>query len=86
MLTEFKLTDEDLKALYEASKPVPYMVFGGTTPRSPQQNANDAWQKIGDSMGFYSLTVVPVPGKGHHYFMAEPKPKMAEVEQNKEQS
>lgn len=83
MLTEFELSDEDLQALYEACKPVPYMVFGGMPPRSPQQNANHAWQKVGNKMGFYSLSVVPVPGKSDKFFMAEPKPKVVEAEEEK---
>lgn len=79
-LKEYELTDEQLAALYEASKPVPYMVFGGRPPPTPYQNAMNAWAKIGDEMGFYALTVVPSPGKSDNFFLAEPKPKPLVVE------
>ena len=34
---EYTMTKEDLKKLYEASQPVPYLVIGGHPPRSPQE-------------------------------------------------
>ena len=50
--TNYEMSEEDLKELLEACKPVPYMVFGGIAPRSPEQNANDAWERLGKKMGF----------------------------------
>jgi len=69
---EYELTDEQLKDLLGACKPVPYMVVGGVSPRSPQENANAAWASLGNELGFKPMTVRPVPGKGQKYFMAEP--------------
>ena len=66
----FEMTEDDLAALMEASKPVPYMVFGGQEPRSPQENANAAWKKLGDKMGFDHMTVEPT-GQGNRFFSAE---------------
>lgn len=68
---EFEMTEDDLKAILEACKPVPYMVFGGRPPRSPQENANDAWERLGTKMGFKHMTVRP-SSKGQRFFTAEP--------------
>jgi len=86
MLQEFELSDEDLKALYKASQAVPYMVVtGDSIPRSPAQIAAAKWSEIGDKMGFYYLTAVPVPGKPDRFVMAEPKPKAVETEEKKDE-
>lgn len=69
---EYELTDEQLEALLEACRPVPYMVIGGIPPRSPQENANAAWQALGTEMGFDWSTVEPVPGKTENFFTAVP--------------
>lgn len=71
MRKEFVMSDEDLKKLYEASKPVPYILIGGIAPKSPQEYANMVWRELGKKMGFDYLTVKPVPGKGDKHFTAE---------------
>lgn len=71
MIKEYELTEEQLKTLLDACKPVPYIVVGGRVPRSPQENANAAWSRLGDEMRFDSLTVAPVPGKGQRFFHAK---------------
>ena len=71
MSKEFEMTQEDLDGLLDASKPVPYMVAGGMVPRSPQQNANDAWEALGRRMGFDHMTVQPIRGKSMLFFTAE---------------
>ena len=53
----YTLTDEQYDALFQACRPVPYVVVGGTVPSSPQQNANRAWQQLGQEMGFDWETV-----------------------------
>lgn len=68
---EFEMTESDLNDLYEACKPVLYMVFCGRLPRSQQDNANDAWCALGRKMGFNGLTVKP-SGKGDRFFTAVP--------------
>lgn len=68
---EFELTKEELAELLDACKPVPYMVIGGVAPRSPQENANAAWEKLGNKRGFNHMTVRPVAGKGVEFFTAE---------------
>lgn len=73
MRKEYEMSDEDLKELMEACKPVPYLVANGTEPMSPQESANRAWERLGDKMGFQFMTVRPVEGKGDKFFTAEPK-------------
>ena len=68
---EFEMTPEDLGEILEACKPVPYLVFAGVEPRSPQENANDAWARLGKRMGFDATTVVPSAG-GDRFFSAKP--------------
>lgn len=70
MIKEFQMTAEQHKKLLDASKPVPYLVIGGIPPRSPQQNANDAWERLGLEMGFDHMTVAPVRGKSELFFTA----------------
>ena len=73
MRQEFTLTQEDLEAVLDAGKPVPYMISGGVTPRSPQENANAAWQSLAEKYGFVWDTVRPVDGKGQCFISAETK-------------
>lgn len=70
---EYQLTPEQKATLLEAMKPVPYIIVGGTRPRSQQENANDAWKRLGDELGFDWKTVQPVTGKGDDWFSARPK-------------
>ena len=68
---EYEMTQADLDKILDACKPVPYMVFGGIPPRSPQENANDAWAELGQRMGFDHMTVQPT-GRGDRFFFAVP--------------
>ena len=72
MRCEFAMSDENLEYMVEACKPVVYIVVGGIPPRSPQENANDAWMALGEKMGFKWDTVQPVAGKSSRFFTAEP--------------
>lgn len=71
MRKEFKMTEEQHERILEASKPVRYMVVGGVEPRSPQENANAAWENLGNELGFRYMTVRPIPGKSSRFFTAE---------------
>jgi len=66
------MAEEDLSELLEACKSVPVIIIGGYTPSSPQENANRAWQSLGKKMGFESMTVQPIQGKGTRFFSAIP--------------
>ena len=69
----FTLTDEQLRFLLDACKPTPAMWASGGRPLfdSPQENANRAWQKLADEMGFVWDTVQP--GRTKMEFTAEVK-------------
>lgn len=69
--TNYEMTEEDLQRILDASKPVPYIVIGGHMPSSPQENANRAWEALGERMGFDHMTVMPAPG-GDRFFTAVP--------------
>jgi hypothetical protein len=71
MAKEFEMTEQQLNRLLDSCKPVPYMIIGGILPRSPQENANDAWMLLGREMGFEWDTVEPVYGKSNRFFTAE---------------
>lgn len=70
---DFEMSQGDLDALFEAIKPVPYMVIGGVIPASPQEIANSFWNSLGQKMGFDGSTVKP-NGKGDRFFSAVPTP------------
>jgi hypothetical protein len=70
--TNYEMTEADLQEILDACKPVPAMMIGGTTPSSPAENANRAWERLGKKMGFDYMTVQPIDGKGYHFFTAIP--------------
>lgn len=65
------MTEAQYEELLAQMKPVPYMIIGGQAPRSQQENANLAWEKLGDILGFKHMTVRP--GNSKLSFTAEPK-------------
>ena len=67
----YEMTEEDLKTLKESMQPVPCMVIGRYAPASQQENANRAWMRLGEKMGFIWDTVQP-NGRGERYFSAVP--------------
>ena len=69
---EYEMTTEELNTILDACKPVRCMMIGGTTPSSPQENANRAWAALGKKRGFDSTTVQPIRGKGTTFFTAVP--------------
>jgi len=71
MRKEFEMTEEQYSKIIEACRPVPYMIIGGIGPRSPQENANMAWEDLGRKLGFNPLSVQPVEGKNGRFFTAE---------------
>ena len=69
MKKEFEMTRDQLEIILAACKPVPYLIFGGREPPSPQENANRAWARLGDEMGFEPMSVEPSQ-KGNRFFLA----------------
>ena len=70
MRVEFEMTQQDLDELLEACKPVMLIALNCGMPRSPQENANSAWEALGKKMGFDYMTVKP-SAKGQKFFSAE---------------
>lgn len=70
--TVYEMTEEDLKNLLNASKPTPCMMVGSYIVPTPQENANRAWQALGEKMGFDYMTVRPIEGKNQRFFTAVP--------------
>ena len=78
--TNYEMTDEQLDTLMNACKSVACIMVGGTTPSSPQENANNAWNNLGIEMGFDGSTVQPRQGFDTKHFSAIP----SETETQKE--
>jgi hypothetical protein len=72
MRTNYEMTADDLTALFDAMRPVPMIALQCATVRSVQENANAAWAKLGEKMGFDPMTVQPT-GKGDRFFSAVTK-------------
>jgi hypothetical protein len=70
---KYEMSDQQLAELLEACKPVPYLVVGGMVPASPQENANRAWKRLGDELGFQWDTAEPLPHDSQKFFTAVPK-------------
>ena len=69
-MEDFEMTKEQLDILMDACKPVPLIALNCGTPSSPQANANSAWERLGDELGFDHMTVRP-NGKGDRFFSAK---------------
>lgn len=69
---KYTMTQEQYETLLKACQPVPMIALQCGTPRSPQENANAAWKKLADEMGFKWDTVKPYGGNPLE-FTAEPK-------------
>lgn len=76
MTREFEMSEDDLAQILDACKPTPGMFLSGGQPMAgtPQENANRAWRRLGEKLGFDYMTVQPVPSKGQRFFVAEPTP------------
>ena len=72
MRKNYEMTQNQLDTLLDACKPVPLIAIHTGMPPSPQANANAAWARLGNEMGFDSMTVQPGEG-GDRFFSAEPK-------------
>ena len=70
---EYEMTEAQMRAILDAGKPVPAMYLNGGRSMfdSPQENANRAWKKLGDELGFDYMTVRPAAG-GQRFFTAIP--------------
>ena len=79
MRKNYEMTDADLSELLNSMKPVVMIALQCGTPRSVQENANAAWSRLGERMGFDPMTVQP-NGRGDRHFSAVEKCKGMEIE------
>ncbi len=77
---EYRMTKADHEKLLRASRPVPYLVFGGRGPPAPQESANRFWRALGELMGFQWESVQPAAGESERCFTAVPLPDAEERE------
>ncbi len=68
---EYEMTQEQLDAILDASKPTVAIMIGSYMPPSPQENANRAWQLLANEMNFELMSVQPV-GTDQRKFTAIP--------------
>lgn len=68
---EYTMEQSDMDELLEACKPVMMIALNCGIPSSPQENANNAWNSLGDKMGFDGSTVEPM-GSNQLKFTAVP--------------
>ena len=68
----YEMTQQQYDRLLDAMAPVPMIALHLGSPRSLQQRANDAWEVLGNEMGFQHMTVRPSTLSPRH-FTAEPK-------------
>ena len=66
---EYTMSEPQLKELLSCMEPVPLIALQCGAPPSPQENANGAWARLGEELGFDSTTVKPT-GKGDRFFTA----------------
>lgn len=55
----YTMTDDQYDNIIAACQPVPMIMLQCGTPASPQENANRAWSRLGDELGFEFMTVEP---------------------------
>lgn len=76
MKQEFQMTAEEFEQIKAiAQQPaMPVMKIGSViTGDEKQEDANGFWKRLGDKYGFEWDSAEPVSGKGHTYFLANPK-------------
>jgi hypothetical protein len=72
MRKNFEMSQQQLEKLLSCMTSEPLIMLQCGVPRSAQEKANDAWDRLGDEMGFIGSTVTP-NGQGDRFFSAEAK-------------
>ena len=71
MRKTYETTKKQLDEIIDACKSTPAIVgSGGSFGISPQERANNAWNKLGEEIGFDYMTVAPIQGKEMWWFTA----------------
>ena len=68
----YKLTDEELSALKEAAKPVPYLVIGGHPPEDPATKSMRIWEEVAKRVNCDVWSIQPASSGNEQEFEAEP--------------
>lgn len=68
----YEMTEAELEEILDACKPTVCMQIGSYEGSTPQENANEAWRKLGEKRGFDYMTVQPIEGMGQRFFSAVP--------------
>lgn len=76
----YTMTQAQLEKILNACKPPPYIVVAGMAPRSPQERANAAWERLGGELGFDHMTVRPIPGQPQTVFTAVSRQEVSTTE------
>jgi hypothetical protein len=76
---KYRLTDEELESILNASKPETYIIVGGHAPASPQENANAAWKSVAANHGFIWDSAEAAGTGDNHDLLAEPIPPVPAV-------
>lgn len=64
------MTEEDLKDLMDACKPVLLMNISDNSRPSTLQNVERGWKLLSKKMGFNHMSARPIQGKNNRYFSA----------------
>lgn len=72
MRKRYEMTQAQLDKILDACKPVPMIALQCGAPSSPQENANRAWEALGNELGFDHMSVQPT-SEGNRVFTAESK-------------
>jgi len=80
----FRLTDEELQKLLDASRPTPVMYLSGGTPmfEAPEDCANRVWRELGKVHGFIWESAEPaLTGDPHDFYAESLRPEEPIIEQ-----
>ncbi len=71
---QYEMTEEDFQNILDAGKPTVAFWGSGGVPfgNTSQENANAAWKRLGDKMGFVWDSCQPIPGRPGRFFSAVP--------------
>jgi len=81
MKRQYRLSEEELRGIIEASRSTPVMYLSGGVPMydSPQQNANRAWKVVAQNHGFIWDSAESAGTGDNHDVLAEPIPPVEPV-------
>jgi hypothetical protein len=70
-MKEYTLTEEELQELFDAAKPVPYMIIGGNPPPSSYNRSLSVWKRVAERVNCDVNTIQGSDPKNPHLFKAK---------------